>query len=196
MKKTILYIAVMILLCGLVTSGVDAQLASGKKVVMIIANQNYRDEELEEPLELFRTAGVEVKIASNSISPARGMLGGTANPDMLIDDVRPADFDAVVFVGGSGSSIYWDDKRAHEIATGALKSGKVLGAICIAPVTLANAGVLKGKKATVWSSEGNRLEQKGAIYTRSGVEVDGSIVTADGPTSATKFGKAILEKLK
>lgn len=54
---------------------------------------------------------------------------------------------------------------ALRIAQDSVKLGKVLGAICIAPRILAEAGVLKGKKATVWHSEAEALKRKGAIYT-------------------------------
>ncbi|MBC7348303.1 MAG: DJ-1/PfpI family protein, partial [Clostridia bacterium] len=73
----------------------------------------------------------------------------------------------------------------------AAEQGKVLGAICLAPVTLANAGVLAGRKATVFSPEAKRLEAAGAKYTGAGVEIDGRIVTASGPENAKDFGEAI-----
>jgi len=78
--------------------------------------------------------------------------------------------------------------RAHKL-------GKVIGAICIAPVTLANAGLLKGRKATVWASEKARIETKGAIYTGADVQVDDNIVTANGPNAAKAFGEALLKLL-
>jgi putative intracellular protease/amidase len=87
---------------------------------------------------------------------------------------------------------YWDDPCAHRLIKEALKKGKVLGAISIAPITLGNAKVLIGKKATVWPTLGNRLKWAGAIYTGEPVEIDGKIVTADRPDSAEEFAKAIL----
>lgn len=166
-----------------------------KKVVMIIANQNFRDEELQKPKEILEGNGAKVTIASSSLTKARGMLGATANPDVLYNKIKVQDYDAVVFVGGSGASEYWNDPTAHAIAKECVKNGKLLGAICVAPVTLANAGVLTGKKATVWSSEGGKLKAKGVNYTGADVQEDGQIITADGPTSASKFGDALVKKL-
>ncbi|MBC7347996.1 MAG: DJ-1/PfpI family protein [Clostridia bacterium] len=100
-----------------------------------------------------------------------------------------------LFVGGEGAREYWDDLQAHRIAREALEQGKVLGAICLAPVTLANAGVLAGRKATVWPDEAARLKAAGAKYTGSGVEIDGRIVSASGPESAKDFGEAIARLL-
>ncbi|GAJ17159.1 unnamed protein product, partial [marine sediment metagenome] len=68
-------------------------------------------------------------------------------------------------------------------------------AICIAPVTLANAGILDKKKATVFRSEVKAIKRKGAIYTGKVVEVDGNIITAEGPQAAEEFGKTIINLL-
>ncbi|MDI6890946.1 MAG: DJ-1/PfpI family protein [Thermodesulfovibrionales bacterium] len=167
----------------------------GKKVVMIISSKNFRDEELQKPLSILKEHGARVTIACSSLKMAEGMLGAKVKPDILIKDVNVADFDAVVFVGGSGASEYWNDPIAHKIAREAFKQNKVLCAICIAPVTLANAGVLKGKKATVWSSEKDKIVATGAIYTGADVQVDGRIITANSPVSAKKFAEAIVNAL-
>jgi protease I len=167
----------------------------GKKVVMIIARKDFRDEELFRPKEILEKAGAKVAVASSSLEPARGMLGGTAKPDLLVKDIRVSEYDAVVFVGGVGAREYWEDEKAQEIARGAAEERKVVAAICLGPVTLANAGVLEGKKATVWESEAGRLKAKGAIYTGRKVETDGRIITANGPQSAEEFGRALVKAL-
>jgi len=168
----------------------------GKKILMLIASKNFRDEELQEPQKIFIKQGAEVTIASSSLNTATGMLGAKVKPDILINNVKVEDYDAIVFVGGSGSSEYWDDPTAHKIAKKAVESNKILCAICIAPVTLANAGVLKGKRATVYSSEAGKLKSKGANYTGKNVEIDGNIITGNGPKAAKKFGEAIVKALQ
>ena len=95
-------------------------------------------------------------------------------------------------MGGNGASEYWDDPLAHALAQEAVRLKKVLGAICIAPVTLAKAGVLKGVRATVWASEASQLKFSGAQYTGNPVETDGLIVTANGPAAAREFGQQIV----
>lgn len=167
----------------------------GKKVVMIIARQQFRDEELREPKEILQAAGAQVLVASSALEESEGMLGMKVMPDLLVDSLRVADHDAVVFVGGVGAQEYWADSTAHAIAQAALDSGKVLGAICIAPVTLANAGVLSGKRATVWPTGKEALERGGAHYTGADVEVDGKVVTASGPAAAEKFGRRLVKLL-
>jgi len=162
---------------------------------MIIAPRDFRDEELFHTKEELEAAGNEVIIASTTTNIATGMLGRTVFPELTIDEVIVDDYDAIVFIGGIGSSIYFHDKKAHEIAREAYIKEKVIGAICIAPSTLANAGILREKKATCYPSEGNNLKSKGAVYTGKSVEKDGKIITADGPNSARDFGREIAKLL-
>ena len=163
----------------------------GKKVLMIIAPSNFRDEEYKEPREILEAQGAKVTVASSTLKGSRGMLGLFVQPDILLNQVEVKDYDAILFIGGSGASEYWNDKTAHGIAQEAVKQDKVLGA----PVTLANAGVLKGKRATVWPSEGIKIRNLGVQYIPSSVQVDKKIITADGPKSAKVFGEAIVKTL-
>lgn len=173
----------------------DMQTAKGKKVVMIIARSNFRDEELLKPKEVLEKNGVAVTVASSSLKEATGMLGVKVKPDILFTNINIGDYDSVIFIGGTGASEYWDNPTAHKIANSANNAGKIVGAICIAPVTLAKAGLLKDKKATTYSSTVNDIKACGAKYSGADVERDGNIITASGPTAAEKFGEAIVKAL-
>jgi len=165
------------------------------KVLMIIAPDNFRDEELREPRRILQQHGATVVIASTARREYTGMKGMKVTPDLTLKQVNVADYGAIVFIGGVGAKTYWNHPTALQIAKDTVRLKKVLGAICIAPVILANAGVLKGKRATVWSSEAGRLRAKGAIYTGASVEVDGRIITGNGPEAAVKFGHALARTL-
>ena len=80
----------------------------------------------------------------------------------------------------------------------AFRAEKIVSAICISPVVLARAGILKGKKATVFpDSEGIReLKKAGAIYIQKSVVVDGKVVTGDGPDAASRSAQEIIKLLK
>lgn len=169
--------------------------ADSKKVLMVIAAGDFRDEEFKIPFESLKKEGYQVVVASTILGPVSGMLGETVTPDILLETARPSDYDAVIFVGGIGAQSLWNDVNAKELAKSMYKDGKIVTAICLAPVILANAGILQGKKATVWMSEGNRLALKGATYTGKPVEIDDNIITADGPSNAGKFADAVIRKL-
>lgn len=164
-----------------------------KKVLMIIAPENFRDEECLVPKEAFKHAGAEVTIASTEPGTKKGMLGAEVSATVSYRDVKVEDYDVVVFVGGSGAKVYFDDIHAHSIAREAYDSDKVIAAICIAPSIIANAGLIDGKKATSYPSEKANLEAKGAHYTGANVAVDGKVVTASGPQAAKEFAERIIE---
>ena len=192
---------ILILLFTAYALGVASYAQSGgvegmKKAVMIIAQDGFRDEEFFLPKEILEKQGIEVKVASTALTQAKGMLGAEVKPDILVSDIDVTDFDAIIFVGGIGASQYWDDPIAHKLAQEAYNRNKIVAAICIAPVTLARAGILKGKRATVWSSEAGNLRSAEANYTAKPLEKDGNIITASGPIAAREFGEEIVKALK
>jgi len=184
-----------------------------KKIAMIVAFRDFRDEEYFIPKQTLETAGAEIITVSTSLpshqnskgisgsggfGKAIGKLGGEAEINILIKDLKVADYDAILFIGGSGAANYIEDEVCHKIAREAVENNKVLGAICIAPAILAKAGVLDGKKATVWSSVMDKsavkiLEENGAIFQKNSVVADGKIVTGNGPDAAKGFAEKIIE---
>ena len=173
----------------------------GKSMAMIIAYRNFRDEEYFRPKEILEEAGVEVKTVSTQKGIAMGADGGEVEVDLLINELNPAEFDGVVFIGGPGAIQYLDNENSYKVAQETVSQNKILASICVSPVILAKAGVLSGKRATVWSSPLDKspvriLEKNEAIYQEKSVVVDGKIVTANGPAAAEEFAKAIITALK
>ena len=171
-----------------------------KKIVLIIAFRDFNDEEYLIPKQALKAAGFEIVTASSNLGEAIGSYGDEAAIDLLMKDLEVKDFTAIVFIGGSGSSKYFEDPSAHRIALEAVLEGKLLAAICIAPVILARAGILKGKNATVWSSNLDKsfiniLKKEGVNYTAKSVVTDGKIITASGPAAARAFAAEIVDKL-
>lgn len=162
---------------------------------MILAPNDYQDNEYGIPREAFENAGCEVTVASMGVEVAKGVLGGTVEVDGDISSVVIDDYDAVILVGGGGAKVYFDDVTVHQLLKDAYSRGKVVGAICISPSTLANSGLLEGRKATAFPSEGTNLVEHGAQFTGEEVTVDGNIVTASGPRAAGIFAQEILKLL-
>ena len=173
---------------------------TGKKIAMIIAFKDFRDEEYFIPKNIFEAAGAKVTTVSTSNGTAIGADGGDAAVDIAAGDLLAEDFDAVVFIGGPGAQKLIDDSEMHRIAKDTIVNDKILGAICVAPAILARAGVLDGKKATAWSSVMDKsavkiLKEGNAIYVQNAVVIDGNIITADGPDAAEDFADAIVKVL-
>ena len=165
------------------------------RVLMIVAPQEFRDEEYLHPREELEKKGARITVASLTTNECAGRFGAKVTPDISIDKVDVDDYDAVVFVGGGGSKVYFDNDTALRIAKEFATKGKVTSAICIAPMILANAGLLKGRKATAWDHEDD-IKNAGGTYTGNPVEVDGNIITANGPDAARDFGREIAKKLE
>jgi protease I len=167
-----------------------------KKVLMVVAPKNYRDEEYREPKKCFKKAGMEVVTASQGVKQAEGMLGDKVAIDLDLNEAKISNYAAVVLVGGTGASRYLNDKTVHQLIKQADEQKKVIGAICIAPTILANAGLLVNKNATAFHTQESKLLAKGANYTGDKVTQDGRIVTGFGPGAAKKFGEALVKSLK
>ncbi|MBU1205266.1 MAG: DJ-1/PfpI family protein [Nanoarchaeota archaeon] len=168
---------------------------TGKSVLMIIAPSNFRDEELLDTGEVLNNYNAHVVVASSGVNQAKGSLGAVVNVNKDISDVNVNDYDAIIFVGGPGADVYFNDQTALQIAKDSYENGKITAAICIAPVILANAGILDGKQATVFSTGKDDIEAKGATYTGDSVTQEGKIITANGPAAAKSFGEAIAKEL-
>lgn len=201
MKKLRFLAGIFLTFAGAVMIFAPAQAAeekplTGKKVALVVASEKFRDEEFREPRNLLIQAGAAVVVASSKLSEATGMLGMKVKPDVLLQDLKPQDLAAVLFIGGAGASEYFHNRDAYRLAQEVLGQGGVVGAICIAPVILARAGLLKGKKATVFESEKEELTRAGASYTGTPVETDGRIITGNGPEAAGQFAQAVVNLLK
>lgn len=167
-----------------------------KPILMVIAPQQFRDEELFETIEVLEACGLSTIIASKQKGICKGKLGGEAMAEVALEDAKASDYEAVVFVGGMGSEVFFNDPIAHDLAWEMYADEKIVSAICIAPVILANAGLLNGKKATVFPDGATVLEKCGAQYTAEAVTVDGRIITGNGPASSRLFGQTVADIIK
>lgn len=171
---------------------------AGIDVALVIAADQFRDEELFTPKARLESEGARTVVASKSLSVAKGMLGGSATPDVLIKDLAAMKPDAIIVVGGMGSPEHlWHDTDLHELLRRAAEEGKVVASICLSGAVLANAGVLQGKKATVWEMPESvkALADGGATLVSEPVVRDGRVITANGPEAAGDFAEAIIDEL-
>jgi len=170
-------------------------------VILVIAQKNFHDKELMDTKQAIQSKGFKCHIASKTVEKAKGKLGLEISPDITLQDALLSldMYKAVVFIGGSGARDYFDDKEALGLAKMSNNKGKIIAAICIAPMILAKAGILQGKKATVWDGNQEQSEffkQNNIKFTGEDVTVDGNIVTANGPDAAKAFGEKIAELLE
>jgi protease I len=168
------------------------------KILMVIAPEKFRDEEFSVPAAALRTAGIGYDIASKKRGTCTGMLGMKADASLSFEEVDPRGYDGILIIGGGGAQVHlWDDDLLAELVKYFHSSAKVVAAICLAPVVLARAGILKGKKATFFSSPVSFREMKagGAVPVDKPVVKDGRIITANGPAAAEAFASEVIRAL-
>jgi len=158
-----------------------------KKALFIVAQRDFRDEELFVPKSILENRGIKTVISSKTRHKAISSKGDSINPDLALAEINPKDFDVVIFVGGDGSQEYFEDEQALKIAQLFQRLQKPMAAICIAPSILANAGVLMGKEATAFPDQEENLRNKGVDYTGMPIQQDGLIITAKEASFAKKI---------
>ncbi len=172
--------------------------SSARHFALVIAPENFRDEELFVPLEALKKAGISTLVASTRKGPCAGMLGGTAEAETEIASLSPDNLLGIAVIGGTGSKAHlWDSSPLRKLIQEVFGSGKPVGAICLSPVVLARAGILKGKTATVWKDDATvgELTKGEASFVGEPCVSDGQVVTANGPAAAGDFAKALIALL-
>ena len=170
--------------------------AAGKKAALIIASQNFQEEELFGTKSVLDAAQVQTAIASSRTGVIQGMLGNMAEASIPINRLNVDDYDAIIFIGGPGAAEYVNNPTVKNIVNDTIRKGKVLAAIGVAPTILASANVLAGVQVTSYFTEQEILRQAGAIYDPiSPVQKDRQIITATGPQAAAQFGRLIVDAL-
>ena len=87
------------------------------KLLVAIAPERYRDEELDEPIAVFQRAGIGFDIASTKTGTCTGMLGGTAQASLTFDRVNPSLYSGIVIIGGGGSAAHlWTNNDLIHLA--------------------------------------------------------------------------------
>jgi protease I len=169
---------------------------AGKRIA-ILAEDDFEDSELMEPLRAMQDAGARVLIVGSGSKPSykgkRGLV--TITVDTTADKVKAEDFDAIIIPGGHAP----DKMRLHQPMVDLVKKahdeGKVIAAICHGPQLLISAGIVKGHRVTSWSSIAADLKNAGAAWVDEPVVRDNNIITSRRPFDLPKFNKAIIETL-
>lgn len=167
-----------------------------KKVLLVIAPRDFKDVEYSSTRKKLEESGIQVEVASIQTGTAVGADGMEVEVEKQVSEVDPNDYSGVAFIGGPGMAQIVGDDSLQNTARRFYESQKITGAICIAPVILAKAGLLEDKRATVFSDGREELEKGGADLRDRSTVVDGRLVTGRGPEAAKEFGAVLAEELK
>lgn len=168
-----------------------------KKIAVLITDE-FEDSEFTSPAEAFRKAGHEVvtieKQAGKTVTGKRGEA--KVNIDKAIDDVRPADFDALLLPGGHSPDSLRGDERFVTFTRDFVNTGKPVFAICHGPQLLISADVVRGRKLTAVKPIVIDVKNAGADFYDKEVVVDkDQLVTSRTPDDLPAFNREALRLL-
>ena len=201
MKRVIAALAVLVVGCyAYVTlyAHPNTEVAMEKKVVLIVASSGFQEHEYQATRAALEHAGYAVTVACDKPGLATGHAEARVEVDTVVSDVHPHQYAAFYIIGGPGTLHCLDNDVTYKLLNEVFALQKPYGAICIAPRILANAHVLRNKKATGWNNDGHLediFSNNQVTYVHEPVVVDGTIVTADGPKAADDFGDSIVKIL-
>ncbi len=166
------------------------------KKVAILVEDLYEDLELWYPYYRLREEGAEVHLVGSGRLPTHtSRYGYPATPDLVIDDVRAADFAAVVIPGGYSPDLMRRKPPMVDFVREMDRAGKPVAAICHAGWMLVSADIVRGRRATCFFSIKDDLVAAGAEYVDEPAVVDGNLVTSRFPADLPDFCKALVRLL-
>jgi protein deglycase len=147
-------------------------------------------------IDLLRRAGVEVVSAGLAPGIVLASRGTQLVPDTDLDSVLREDFDMIVLPGGMpGAQHLKDDPRIQALLKRMAQEEKYTAAICAAPMALAQAGLLSGKRATSFPGVLEKLGVPDIVLQSAPVVRDGRVITSRGPGTAIDFALELIEIL-
>ena len=170
-------------------------LMNEQKIVLMLAD-GFEEVEAVTTIDLLRRAGISIETVSimekETVAGAHGIL---ITADKLMENVNFQEADMIVLPGGMpGTTNLLNCAPLKDALLAFASEGKLIAAICAAPMVLAAHGILSGKKATIY--EGMEANLNDAIFAEGNVIEDGNIITSKGPGTAMDFGLALIRKLR
>ena len=173
----------------------------GDAHVLIMATNRFEESELFGPREMLMGRGAQVSLASPTRDEIMATVhddpGMSITPDLMIDEVDPDRYDALLLPGGVGNP---DQLRTNPQAVRLIRTfaeaGKPVAAICHGPWLLVEADLLRGRRATAWPSIRTDLRNAGAEVVDEPAVTDGNIITSRKPDDVPAFTEALIAAIE
>jgi protease I len=171
----------------------------GKRIAFLAANEGVEQVELTQPWEAIGAAGAEREL----IAPEEGEVqafdhldkADTFAVDRDLDDADPDSYDGLLLPGGvANPDLLRADERAVGFVRAFFEAGKPVAAICHAPWTLIEAGVVEGRTLTSWPSLQTDIRNAGGTWVDEEVHTDAGLVTSRKPDDLEAFCSKAVEE--
>jgi protease I len=176
-------------------------MASTERVAFLIAPEGTERVELEDPWAAVEDAGYQPVLLCPQDGEAQlfdHLDKATTQPvDKTVDSADLDDYAALVLPGGvANPDMLRMDEDAVEFVKEFVASGKPVAAICHAPWTLIEAGVVKGRRLASWPSLQTDIRNAGGEWVDEKVVTDGNLITSRNPDDIPVFISALIEALE
>ncbi len=165
-----------------------------KKAVVFLAD-GFEDIEALAPVDILRRGGVDVTIAGVTGMQVTSSHNVKVMADKDIKDINADDYDAFICPGGMPGATNLRDSIVTDIIKDAYSKGKIVSAICAAPMVLDKAGVLADKNFTMYPGMEN-YAPSGSYKNDKFVVKDGRVITGAGPAAAFEYAFELLAELQ
>jgi protease I len=170
----------------------------GKRVAILVDN-GFEQIELTQPKQALEQAGAQISIVSPQRSQVKGWnhtdWGDTVAVDVALDQAHAEDYDALLLPGGVMNPDHLRrNEKVQQFVRSFFDAGKPVAAICHAPWTLIDAGVVLGRTLTSYPSIQMDLKNAGAIWVDREVVVDNGLVTSRKPDDIPAFNQKMIEE--
>ncbi len=163
--------------------------------VCLLLAEGFEEIEAITVLDVLRRADIAIKAVGVDSKTVRGSHHIVIESDMTLTQAEAQPWDLIILPGGMpGSTHLRDDARVQALIKAQFAHGKKLAAICAAPIALAQAGILDGKRVTSFPSFCDQLGR--VTYLEDPVVVDGQLTTSRGPATALAFALELVTQLK
>ena len=180
--------------------------------VLMLAGDAAESLEVMYPYQRLLEEGYEVDMAAPSKKKLRFVVhdfedgfdtytekpGYSWEADVAFADVEPSDYAAVVIPGGRAPEYIRNDPDFKRIAEHFFADSKPVAQLCHAPLALAAAGVLEGRRTAAYPALEADVAAAGAEFVDSEAVVDGEMVSArawpDHPAWMREFIAVLRER--
>jgi protease I len=180
--------------------------------VLLLAGDAAESLEVMYPYQRLREEGYEVDIAAPSKKKLQFVVhdfvegydtytekpGYTWPADIAFADVNPADYVALVIPGGRAPEYIRNDADVQRIIKHFFGESKPVAQLCHAPLALAAAGVLAGRRTAAYPALAPDVRAAGAEFVDAEAVVDGNMVSArawpDHPAWMREFVRILRAK--
>lgn len=163
-------------------------------VAVFLADQGFKDVEYYHTVLSLDSAQIPYFIFSGKDDTLYGIDGMKVCPFTVTDSVKNYSPSSLIIIGGPGIMKYTENEKMAKLIRWFDENNLLIGAICLGPVLLIKAGIVRDRKISVFESSytSDLIEKYSIKYHGSPAVISGNLVTSPSPEYSKSFIKAFI----